>query len=162
MHAMTDIVSQAITGSETSPADDSAHSRAYAALVAFYRAFNGRDLGLMAANWSQGAEASMSNPLGGLRRGWQDIQEVYRRIFTGPAEVYVEFYDYSLHTGDDMFCAVGRERGQLRVAGKTVDLAIRTSRIYRREADGWRQLHHHGSIESPALLQKYQDTVLGR
>ncbi len=39
----------------------------------------------------------MANPLGGVHRGWPAIREVYERIFTGPAQVYVEFYDYTLH-----------------------------------------------------------------
>lgn len=67
------------------------------ALEEFYRAFNTRDLELMSANWANSDEASMSNPLGGVRRGWEAIEEAYSRIFAGPAEVYVEFYDYTIH-----------------------------------------------------------------
>lgn len=134
---------------------------AYQALVEFYRAFNGRNLGLMQANWHCGAEAAMDNPLGGIKRGWGEIGQVYENLFNGPAQVYVEFYDYSLHETPDMFYAVGRERGRFTRGSETIELAIRTSRIFRRIDGAWRQMHHHGSIEDPALLARYQQTVLG-
>lgn len=38
------------------------------ALAEFYRAFNSRYLVLMAQNWDDSEEASMDNPLGGIRR----------------------------------------------------------------------------------------------
>ena len=131
-----------------------------ATLEEFYAAFNGRDIDLMTQNWSDGAEASMSNPLGGIRRGWYDIKAGYHRLFTGPARIYVEFYDYSVHESGDLFYAVGRERGDFRLGEKRVELAIRTSRIYQRHNGRWRQLHHHGSIDDPVLLARYQTAAL--
>ncbi len=131
------------------------------ALHHFYAAFNGRDLAAMARNWSQTPVASMSNPLGGLRRGWEQIEAVYKNIFHGPAQVYVEFFDFSIDAGDAMFCAVGRERGHLRIDGQELTLAIRTTRIYRREQGVWRQLHHHGSMDNPEALAAYQRAILG-
>lgn len=131
-----------------------------AALHSFYQAFNAADLQQMAQNWLQSHDASMSNPLGGIRRGWQEISSVYEKIFSGKARVYVEFYDYSIQQGDQIFCAVGRERGYFLVDETKLDLAIRTTRIYRKHDDCWLQLHHHGSIENPELLKQYQSRVL--
>lgn len=147
---------EVITGTEklTSP------NAALENLIAFYRAFNQRDMGLMQDNWEQSSEASMSNPLGGVKRGWQEIQPVYDRIFNGPAEVYVEYYDYSLHQTDEMFTVVGRERGYFKLGEKKLELAIRTSRIYRQRDGQWRQLHHHGSMDVPENLAVYQAAVL--
>lgn len=146
-----------ITGKEAAEAGDSP----IAALIDFYRAFNNRDLALMEANWSASGESSMSNPLGGIRRGWADIRGVYERLFQGPTKVYVEYYDYSIIDGADSFCAVGRERGLAERDGQKLELAIRTSRVYRREEIGWRQVHHHGSMDDPALLARYQTLVMG-
>lgn len=131
-------------------------------LVEFYRAFNQQDMGLMRDNWEHSGEVSMSNPLGGVKRGWQEIESVYERVFNGPAEVYVEYYDYNLHQTDDMFVVVGRERGYFKLGEVNLELAIRTSRIYRQTEAGWRQLHHHGSIDNPELLARYQNAVMGR
>jgi len=130
------------------------------ALSNFYKAFNDRNFGMMQENWLQTEEASMSNPLGGIKRGWFEIESVYKKIFTGPANVYVEFYDYSIHAGDSMFVAVGRERGDLKMNNKTIELAIRTSRIYILHEEKWKQIHHHGSMDNPELLDRYQKILL--
>ena len=150
-------IQEPITGSE--PEDGLTTPRQ--ALAQFYRAFNGRDLDLMAKNWLQNDEIAMDNPLGGIRRGWSEIASVYEKLFSGAAAVYVEFYDYTVQQSNDMFCAVGRERGVARLPTAELELRIRTSRVFRRTASGWRQVHHHGSIEDPELLRRYQVAVLG-
>ncbi len=144
-----------ITGAE----DLASFEGPLAALVGFYRAFNGRDLSLMVENWENSGEASMDNPLGGIKRGWDEIRLVYERIFGGEASVQIQFHDYTLHCMGDVFMAVGRERGTLRNAGMSLDLRIRTSRVFSRGSGGWRQVHHHGSIDDPDLLARYQAAV---
>ncbi|MEW9624014.1 YybH family protein [Rhodanobacter geophilus] len=130
-----------------------------AALSAFYRAFNGRDIEAMARIWHDGADAAMSNPLGGIARGWPAIRAVYQRIFEGKARVRVAFHDYTLHEAGDVFWAVGRERGALEREGLRLEPAIRTSRLFRRIDGAWRQVHHHGSFDDAALLAAYQEAV---
>ncbi|MCL5059348.1 MAG: nuclear transport factor 2 family protein [Candidatus Thermoplasmatota archaeon] len=153
-------VEQAITGARYS--SHIGGSTPEAALEQFYAAFNGRDLALMADNWAQTDEIALDNPLGGIRRGWTEIRPLYERVFSGPAAVYVEFYDYSLHLGQELFYAVGRERGYFRRGNTELALAIRTSRVFRQFAGRWKQVHHHGSIEDPDLLARYQSAVLGK
>ena len=142
-----------MTGREAEPA-----TAPLGALAEFYRAFNGRDIALMEQNWLPSAEAVMSNPLGGMMRGWTAIRGVYQRLFGGDARVTVEFFDYTLHEEGDVFWAIGRERGALEQDGQAdLALLIRTSRLFRRDGDGrWRQAHHHGSIEDPKMLAEYQ------
>jgi len=135
-------------------------SSPYAALVNFYAAFNKQDYQQMEKNWLHTTEASMSNPLGGIKRGWNEIKGVYEKIFSGQATVYVEFYDYSIYATDSMFLAAGRETGTLTTVNQRIELAIRTTRIYVMHHSLWRQVHHHGSIENPELLKLYQTTVL--
>ena len=151
------IIAKPITGNEQ--AGDL--SMPFNALVQFYKAFNGRDICLMESNWAIEDDIAMDNPLGGIKRGWPDIKAVYERIFGGPAEVYVEYYDYTIHETTDMFYAVGRERGYFRLGPKEVKLLIRTSRIFKKIEGVWRQVHHHGSIEDPQLLDEYQRAVRG-
>ncbi|MBI5177923.1 MAG: nuclear transport factor 2 family protein [Nitrospinae bacterium] len=148
-------VKAAINGNETAGGEGTP----LGALSDFYRAFNGRDLERVMANWADDEGISMDNPLGGIKRGREEVAEVYRRIFSGPARVYVEFYDYTIHAAQGMFYAVGRERGSFIKGEVKIDLAIRTSRIFRRSEKGWRQVHHHGSIEEPRLLDAYQKAV---
>lgn len=131
------------------------------ALSDFYEAFNSRNLVMMSGNWAQTDDTAMDNPLGGIKRGWAEIKAVYERIFSGPARVYVEFYDYTIHETGGMFYAEGRERGEFRLDETVIPLAIRTTRIFRKVAGRWRQVHHHGSIEDPELLARYQAAVKG-
>lgn len=131
-------------------------------LVQFYHAFNSGDLKEMSDNWEQSEDIAMDNPLGGIKRGWAEISSVYEKIFNGPAEVYVEYYDYTIHEYGDVFYAVGRERGFFRLGEARLDLAIRTSRIFRRVGNNWKQTHHHGSIEDAKLLATYQSAVMGK
>ncbi len=151
-------IQQPITGKE----QQGYLSLPYQAIVQFYCAFNQRDLTMMEANWAQSDEIAMDNPLGGIKRGWQEIRQVYERIFSGAAQVYVEFFDYTIHETSVMFYAVGRERGYFRLGEQEVKLAIRTSRIFQKIGGRWRQVHHHGSIDDPKLLEAYQTTVAGK
>jgi limonene-1,2-epoxide hydrolase len=52
------------------------------ALSDFYQALNGRDMELMAQNWAQTDETVMDNPVGGIKRGWDEIKAVYAQIFS--------------------------------------------------------------------------------
>ncbi len=135
-------------------------SSPFQALVQFYHAFNSGNLDEMAKNWDSAGDIAMDNPLGGIKRGWNEIAKVYEKIFSGSAKVYVEYYDYTVHEHGDVFYAVGRERGYFQSGDRRIDLAIRTSRIFRRVGNIWRQIHHHGSIEDAKLLGVYQSAVI--
>jgi ketosteroid isomerase-like protein len=129
------------------------------AVFEFYQALNDRDMPRMERNWAQTDEAVMDNPVGGIRRGWSEIKAVYERIFSSSGQYWFEFYDYSYHEADQMFFVVGRERGEYRAGETALAMAIRTTRIFRRIEGAWRQVHHHGSIDDPALLGAYQRAV---
>jgi len=149
-------IQQAITGGE----GQGDLRQPYQALVQFYAAFNGRDLRTMAANWDNSSAAVLDNPLGGIKRGWEDISAVYLKIFNGQAKVRVEFFDYTIHEAVDLFYAVRRERGDFALGDERLALAIRTTRVFRRVNGIWKQVHHHGSIDDPQLLERYQKAVL--
>ena len=152
------LVSQPITGEMQKPPKN-VNVSIYETLQDFYHAFNNRDFKLMQKNWDNSDEIAMDNPLGGIKRGWGELKEVYNRIFTGEAKVYVEFYDYSIVKFEGGFCAIGREHGYLEIKGERLDLAIRTSRVYKLIGGLYKQVHHHGSIEDPKLLEAYQKLV---
>jgi hypothetical protein len=57
-----------------------------------------------------------------------------------------------------MVVFAGRESGEFYMAENKLSLSIRTSRIVQWFGPevGWRQVHHHGSIDDPVLLSDYQ------
>ncbi len=83
------------------------------ALAQFYLALNSRDFTLMQKNWDHSPEAAMDNPLGGIKRGWNEIRVLYERLFASPGKYHFEFHDYTFHEVGDIFYVVGRERGTL-------------------------------------------------
>jgi ketosteroid isomerase-like protein len=129
------------------------------ALTQFYRAFNTRDIVLMRYNWSPSDDISMNDPLGGIKRSWPEIRRVYERFFSGPAQISVEFHNYSLHVSGEIFYAVGRERGRFEGPAHIFELNFRTTRVFRFQDQRWRQVHHHGSIDDATVLDRYQSIL---
>jgi ketosteroid isomerase-like protein len=129
------------------------------ALAQFYRGFNTRDLKMIDENFARSDEVAIDNPLGGIRRGAEQPHAMYQAVFKSPADVHVEFWDYTIHRAGDVFWAVGRERGTYHDGDSVKDLNIRTTRIFQLIDGRWRQMHHHGSIEDAKLLSDYQSAV---
>lgn len=144
-----------ITGSE----DLGNLSQPEQALAQFYRGFNSRDLKMIDENFAHSDEVAIDNPLGGIRRGADQPHAMYQAVFKSPADVHVEFWDYTIYRAGDVFWAVGRERGTYRDGDTIKSLNIRTTRIFQLIDGRWRQMHHHGSIEDAKLLADYQSAV---
>jgi hypothetical protein len=66
-------IQTAVTGAE----DVGDHTQPIQALAQFYRALNSRDIVMMQQHWENSPEAAMDNPLGDIKRGWQEIRAVY-------------------------------------------------------------------------------------
>jgi hypothetical protein len=139
--------------------EQSFHSREEKALALFYAAFNNADIGQMETCWLQSENISMYNPIGGTKTGWPAIKAAYEKLFYGDAKVAVSFYDYHIQTAGSLFIATGRERGSCKTNEETLELAIRTTRIFAWDETDWKQIHHHGSIANPDLLQSYQQII---
>jgi hypothetical protein len=136
---------------------------ARAALETFYYALNERALDPFRQIWLDHPLIQLNNPLGGIVRGAGPIGALYGRIFEGPVRVRVEFYDFVTYSTSEMVVFAGRERGTYEREGNSSPLDIRTTRIflYAPDQHGWRQMHHHGSIDSAEQLLRYQQAVLG-
>jgi hypothetical protein len=143
-------------------AADPSPDGAAAALETFYHAFNQRSLRVLSAVWLDDPLVQLNNPLGGILRGAEAIRSLYARVFDGPARVWVEFGDIVEFRSGGTVTYAGRERGEFAVGDTVVPLAIRTSRVFTHTAGvGWRQVHHHGSIDDPDTLRDYQAAVRG-
>lgn len=136
---------------------------ARALVESFYYAFNQRDMDVFAEVWAEHELIQLNNPLGGILRGYEPISELYRSIFNGSARVWVELHDIVEFQSDTMVVFAGREKGEFSKGEITLPLAIRTSRIVQWMGDsiGWKQVHHHGSIDDAQLLAEYQRGVRG-
>ena len=137
---------------------------ARALLESFYYAFNHRNMDVFSQVWANDELIQLNNPLGGILRGYEPIAELYQRIFNGPASVWVELSDIVEYQSNDMVIFAGREHGEFTKGEIFISLSIRTSRVIQWLGSdvGWKQTHHHGSIDNPILLADYQQAVHGK
>lgn len=132
-------------------------------MESFYYAFNHRDLAVLGMVWADHELIQLNNPLGGILRGYEPIAALYSRVFAGSASVWVKLDDIVEFQTDAMVVFAGRETGEFTRNDQTLPLSIRTSRVVQWFGPeiGWRQVHHHGSIDDPLLLAEYQQAVRG-
>ncbi len=134
---------------------------ALACLETFYYSFNNKDLETLTKIWYKDNLIQLNNPLGGMVRGINPTTAIYDKIFNGPANVWVEFTNIIYYETASMIVFAGMETGESKTKGTTLQLEIRTTRIfgYSEDDDNWFQLHHHGSIDNAELLDKYQKAI---
>jgi ketosteroid isomerase-like protein len=120
----------------------------------FYSALNRMadgDASEMSHAWSHSETVTTMHPIGGEQIGWAAVKESFDQVGELAGSGHVEIADQIIHTGEDMAYELGTERGHMKLAGETVQIEQRVTNIYRREAGGWRMVHHHTDL-SPAML----------
>ena len=55
-------------------------------------------------------------------------------------------------TAGDVAYTLGTEHGQAKLADESIGIDWRVTNIYRREAGGWKIVHHHTDV-SPAVVE---------
>jgi ketosteroid isomerase-like protein len=91
------------------------------------------------------------HPIGGEEVGWTAVRQSFEQVAGLASSGHVEIADQRIQTGEDLAYELGTERGQFRLAGESIAIEQRVTNIYRREADGWKIVHHHTDL-SPAML----------
>ena len=119
----------------------------------FYAALNrmlSGDAGPMAAIWSHEADVTTMHPLGGRQVGWEQVGPTWEQVAQMASGGQVRLDDQLVRAGGDLAVEVGTERGAGTLAGQTVQIEHRVTNVYRREAGGWKIVHHHTDV-SPAM-----------
>jgi hypothetical protein len=132
-------------------------------MESFYFAFNNRNLEVFGKVWANHELIQLNNPLGGILRGYEPIAALYEQVFNGPASVWVELSDIVEFQTGNMIVFARRESGEFTRTNRILPLSIRTSRVIQwfGSETGWKQVHHHGSIDDARLLEEYQQAVRG-
>jgi ketosteroid isomerase-like protein len=125
--------------------------------TALNRMLNG-DAGPLSEVWSHESDVTTMHPIGGRQVGWEQVRPVWEQVahICSGGRVWLE--DQLLRTGGDLAYEVGTERGQATMAGQSLTLDHRVTNVYRREAGGWKIVHHHADIspEMQELLRRLQ------
>ena len=124
-----------------------ASEQLYAALN---RMLNG-DAAPLADIWSHSAAVTTMHPIGGRQVGWDEVRESWEQLAPIATGGQVELRDQIIQVAGDVAYELGVEHGQAKLAGQQVTIEHRVTNIYRREAGGWKTVHHHTDV-SPAML----------
>jgi len=120
----------------------------------FYAGLNSMmagDAAPLADAWSHSADVSTMHPIGGRQTGWDEVRGSFEQVAQLASGGHAELRDQSLQVAGDMAYEVGIEQGQATLAGEQIAIEHRVTNVYRREAEGWKIVHHHTDL-SPAML----------
>jgi len=120
----------------------------------FYAALNSMmagDAAPLADAWSHSASVSTMHPIGGRQTGWDEVRGSFEQVAQLASGGHAELRDQSLQVAGDMAYEVGIEQGQATLAGEQITIEQRVTNIYRREAEGWKMVHHHTDLSAAML-----------
>jgi ketosteroid isomerase-like protein len=101
--------------------------------------------------WSHSATVTTMHPIGGREVGWDQVRKSWEEVAKLSSGGQVELSDHIIQVAGDTAYELGVERGHHTLAGQKVTISHRVTNIYRREAGGWRIVHHHTDISSEML-----------
>lgn len=137
-----------------SPAEAGVHEASRQFYAALNSMANG-DAGPMSDIWSHGASVTTMHPIGGREVGWDEVQGPWQQVASISSGGRVTLRDQMIQATEDLAYEVGNEVGEFTMGGERISLDLRVTNVYRREADGWKIVHHHTDV-SPAMVELLQ------
>jgi ketosteroid isomerase-like protein len=118
----------------------------------FYAALNRTldgDSSPMEQIWSHGSDVSAMHPFGSRSLGWEEVRAGWEQAAQAFSDGQVALDEMVVVpiSGDAAY-TLGTEHGQAKVGDASIGIDWRVTNIYRREADGWKIVHHHTDFSS--------------
>ena len=120
----------------------------------FYAALNrmtNGDAGPMMEIWSHTSDVTTMYPIGGREVGWEQVRGPREQVASMGSDGQISLKDSLIWVVGDLAYQIGTEAGEAKFGGHHVSLDQRVTNIYRREAGGWKIVHHHSDL-SPAMV----------
>src|SRR5829696_4248865 len=118
----------------------------------FYAALNRTldgDSSPMEQIWSHGSDVSAMHPFGSRSLGWEEVRAGWEQAAQAFSDGQVALDDLVVvPIPGDAAHTLGIEHGQAKVGDASIGIDWRVPNIYRREADGWKIVHHHTDFSS--------------
>ena len=112
----------------------------------FYAALNSTldgDSSPMEQIWSHGSDVSAMHPFGSRSLGWEEVRAGWEQAAQAFSDGQVALDDLvAVPISGDAAYTLGTEHGQAKVGDASIGIDWRVTNIYRREADGWKIVHH--------------------
>jgi ketosteroid isomerase-like protein len=93
--------------------------------------------------WSQSSDVTVTHPFGGRQMGWDEVRASWEQTAQLRLGGHTTLRDQLIRVGSDMAYEVGSEFSEGTIAGQPLRADVRVTNIYRREAGGWKMVHHH-------------------
>lgn len=120
-------------------------SEVLAANVAFYRAFEKKDIEAMSAVWSQGTESLCVHPGRNALRGWKAISSSWEKIFQNTAYIEINIDIINTQVNDNIAYIVLIENILQVLGGKRIEAQSMATNVFQHLGGKWYLVHHHGS-----------------
>ena len=120
----------------------------------FYAALNSMthgDAGPMMEVWSHTSDVTTMHPIGGREVGWEQVRGPWEQTAAVASDGHVTLKDSLIWVVGDLAYQVRTEAGEATMGGHDVSFEHRVTNIYRRQAGGWKIVHHH-SDPDPAMV----------
>lgn len=126
-----------------------------AASAQFYAALNRMldgDASSLGDIWLQDPTVTTMHPIGGREVGWEQVRRSFEEVARKSTGGRVELTDQLIQIAEGVAYELGVEHAQFSIAGEPLSLNARVTNIYRRQAGGWKIVHHHGD-KSPGIFE---------
>ena len=120
-----------------------------AAAGQFYAALNSMfkgEVDPMLELWSHADDVTYMGPAGGMLVGWEDVGSAWEEQAKLKLGGKIEPEDMHVIVGDKIGITINYERGTNYVDGKTEQVSIRATNVFRLEDGEWKMIGHHTDI----------------
>ena len=133
------------------------------ATAQFYTSLNAMftgDVGPMQSVWSHADDVSFMGPGGGIISGWNDVNRAWESQAALKLGGTVKPFDLRVTVGNDLAFTQCVEKGSNQDAeGRTVQVSIRATNIFRKENGQWKMIGHHTDLLPFLQEQTEQQSV---
>ena len=117
------------------------------AALAFYHAFETKDLDAMMAAWAEDEDIVCVHPGGSRLVGYDAVRASWERIFAGNGKV--SFRIEQIVTMETVGLAMQSAVEQINAGEGAVQAAAVATNVFMRTPSGWRMVCHHASAAPP-------------
>lgn len=125
----------------------------------FYRAFESLKIDAMEQVWSKDADIQCGHPGWRILRGWGPVMESWKRIFENTPSMQFTLTDVNIHISGEIAWVTLYENLNSSIQGQNFSVAILTTNMFQKSADGWRMILHLGSSVTQGADHEESNTV---
>ena len=125
----------------------------------FYRAFETLKIEAMEGVWAKDADIQCGHPGWRILRGWGPVMASWKRIFENTPSMQFTLTDIKIEVRGDIAWVTLYENLNSSIQGENFSVAILTTNMFQKNADGWHMILHLGSSVSQPPDQDESNTV---